>query len=157
MFCQSDWRRNTVLYNGKWCRGWPVNYTGRAGHKPRSARYLTRGTSCANILLLRPDFESLPEGPPRETTTMSPICFFLLRFLPICCMSGSYSSHRGPGVPGASPPTFGVCSPGLLILRLVFWLAFHGTIFLMLTMLVNDHRRFYVAPHDPHFSLFFVI
>ena len=31
-----------------------------------------------------------------------------------------------PGVPGASPPTFGVSSPDLLILRSVFWLAFHG-------------------------------
>ena len=31
-----------------------------------------------------------------------------------------------PGGPGASPPTFGVCSPDLLILRSVFWLAFHG-------------------------------
>ena len=31
------------------------------------------------------------------------------------------------------------------------------TIVLMLTMLGNDHRRFYVAHHDPHFSLFFAI
>ena len=31
------------------------------------------------------------------------------------------------------------------------------TIVLMLTMLGNDHRRFYVAHHDPHFSLIFAI
>ena len=31
------------------------------------------------------------------------------------------------------------------------------TIVLMLTMLGNDHGRFYVAHHDPHFSLIFEI
>ena len=31
------------------------------------------------------------------------------------------------------------------------------TIVLVLTMLENDHRRFYVAHHDPHFSLIFEI
>ena len=31
------------------------------------------------------------------------------------------------------------------------------TIVLMLTMLGNDHRRFYEAHHDPHFLLIFTI
>ena len=31
------------------------------------------------------------------------------------------------------------------------------TIVLMLNMLGNDHRRFYVAHHDPHFLLIFAI
>ena len=31
-----------------------------------------------------------------------------------------------PGVPVPSLPTFGVSRPDLLILRSVFWLAFHG-------------------------------
>ena len=31
------------------------------------------------------------------------------------------------------------------------------TIVPVLTMLGNDHRRFYVPPHDPHFLLIFAI
>ena len=51
--------------------------------------------------------------------------FFFLRLLPIYMLYDTVI-QLPPGGPGASPATFGVSPPDLLILRSVFWLAFHG-------------------------------